>query len=122
MKREEITKINELCRNNNIGFIYTALLGIYSFCFVDFGDKFYINDQSGEDNLRYCIKSISKGKQGIVKIDTTSGKIKLKSDDKVIFKEIKGMTELNNTVLIGDTSNYSDYIFGGIMIEAKSIK
>lgn len=44
------------------------------------------------------------------------------------------MTELNNikplnieilsynTVLIGDTSNYSDYISGGIMIEAKTKK
>ena len=131
IQREEIIKINELCRNNGIGFIYTALLGIYTFCFVDFGDKFYIDDERGEDPLNYCIKSISKGKKGTVKIDTTAGKIKLRNGDQVTFKEIEGMTELNNcnprnitflsfdTVEIGDTSMFSDYKSGGIMIEVK---
>ena len=130
-QREEITKLNTLCRKNNIGFIYTALLGIYGFCFVDFGDKFYINDEKGEDPLTYCIESISNDKKGIVKIDTTAGIIKLGNEDKVTFKEIEGMTELNNcppinikllskdSVEIGDTSNYSKYISGGVMIEAK---
>lgn len=130
-KRAEITKLNTLCRNNNIGFIYTALLGIYGFCFVDFGDKFYINDENGEDPLNYCIKSISNDKKGIVKIDTTAGIIKLGNEDKVTFKEIEGMTELNNcppinikllskdSVEIRDISNYSKYISGGVMIEVK---
>ena len=131
LKRDEITKINLLCRQNNIGFIYTALLGIFGFCFVDFGDKFYVNDENGEDPLNYCIKSISNDKKGIVSIDTTAGILKLDDKSKVTFKEIEGMTELNNcppidikliskdSVEIGDTSNYSKYISGGVMIEVK---
>ena len=40
LPEDEIININLICRNNKIGFIYTAELGIYGFCFVDFGDNF----------------------------------------------------------------------------------
>ena len=131
ISKEEIIKINNICRKNNIGFIYTAELGIYGFCFVDFGDNFLIKDENGNDPLSYCIKSITKEKRGVVTIDTTAGKLKLGNNDKVVFKEIEGMKELNNcqpikikvlsnnSVEIGDTSNFSDYISGGIMTEVK---
>ena len=134
LPEDEAIKIDLFCRNNKIGFIYTALLGIYGFCFVDFGDEFLIKDENGEDPLSYCIKSISKEKKGIVKIDTTAGKIKLGNNDKVTFKEIEGMVELNNcdpinikvlsndTIEICDTSNFSNYISGGVMTEVKSKK
>lgn len=64
-------------------------------------------------------------------IDTTAGALKLGDNNKVTFKEIKGMTELNsceprnikvlsgNCIEIGDTSKFSNYITGGIMIEVK---
>lgn len=106
-------------------------LGIYGFCFVDFGDNFLVKDESGNDPLSYCIKSISKEKKSILTIDTTAGNIKLGNKDKVIFKEIEGMSELNNYQLksikvlsnniveIDDTSQFSDYISGGIMEEIK---
>ena len=112
--------------------IYTNLLEIYSFCLADFGNKFCINDKNGEDNLIYCIKLISKDKNRIAKTDITSPKFKLKSDDKLTFKGIKRMTELNNcmhinveilsydTVLNEVTSNYSEFISRGIMIEVKT--
>ena len=131
ISEEDVIKINNICRKNNIGFIYTAELGIYGFCFVDFGDNFLVKDESGNDPLSYCIKSISKAKKGIVTIDTTAGKLKLGNKDKVIFKELEGMTELNNcepktikilsnnSVEIDDTSNFSDYISGGIMEQIK---
>ena len=131
LPKEEIIKINIICRKNNTGFIYTAELGIYGFCFVDFGDNFCVNDENGEEPLKYCIKSISKEQKGIVRIDTTAGKLRLGDNNKVIFKEIEGMTELNScqprtikvlsndSVEIGDTSKFSDYISGGIMIEVK---
>ena len=60
--------------------------------------------------------------------------MKLGNNDKVTFKEIEGMVELNNwdpmkikvlpndTIEIGDTSNFSNYISGGVMIEIKSKK
>lgn len=131
ISEEEIIKINTFCRKNNIGFIYTCQLGIYGFCFVDFGDNFYVKDESGKDPLSYCIKSISKEKKGIVTIDITAGKLKLGNKDKVIFKEIEGMVELNNctpkeikilsnsSFEIDDTSEFSEYISGGIVEEVK---
>ena len=127
----EIIKINEICRKNNIGFIYASELGIFGFCFVDFGNNFNVIDENGEEPLKYCIKSITKEKVGVVTIDTTADILKLGNDDKVTFKEIEGMTELNNceplnikvlstnSLQIGDTSCFSDYISGGIMIEVK---
>ena len=54
-------------------------------------------------------------KKGVVTIDTTAGILKLGDNDKVIFDEIEGMTELNkcepitikvltnNSLKIGDT-------------------
>ena len=64
----------------------------YIFFFCRFWDNFfYINDKNGEDNLIYYIKSISKDKHGVVKIDTTSVKNRLKSYDILTFKETKGM-------------------------------
>ena len=134
MPEDEIININLICRNKNIGFIYTVEFGIYGFCFVDFGDNFYVNDESGNEPLSYCIKSISKAKKGIVTIDTTAGKLKLGNKDKVTFNEIQGMNELNgcepmnikvisrNMVEICDTSNFSDYISGGVMKEVKCQK
>lgn len=131
LPQEGIIKINEICRNNNIGFIYTSELGIYGFCFVDFGNNFKVIDENGAEPLNYTIKSITKAEKGIVTIDTTAGILKLGNNDKVIFKEIEGMTELNNkepinirvisnnSIEIGDTSNFRDYISGGVMIEVK---
>ena len=131
ISEEEVIKINSFCRKNNIGFIYACELGIYGFCFVDFGDSFYVKDESGKDPLSYCVKSISKEKKGIVTIDTTAGKLKLGNKDKVSFKEIEGMVELNNcnpkeikilsnnSFEIDDTSEFSDYISGGIAVEVK---
>lgn len=68
---------------------------------------FYINDKNGEDILIYYIKSISKDKLGIVKIDTTSLKNRLKSGDKLTFKETKGMAELNNCKTINSFWDFS---------------
>ena len=58
-------------------------------------------------------------KKGVGAIDTTAGILKLGDNDKVIFDEIEGMTELNKCepitikvltkkgLKIGDTSNFS---------------
>ena len=40
LPEDEVIKIDLFCRNNKIGFIYIALLGIYGFCFIDFGHEF----------------------------------------------------------------------------------
>ena len=131
LSKKEIIDINEICRKNNIGFILSLEFGIYGFIFVDFGDEFKIYDESGEETKEYLIDSITKEKEGKVFINTSlSGKINLTSNDLVSFKEVEGMTELNNCspikirvngdiIEIGDTSNFSDYTCGGVLFNVK---
>ena len=127
MQKKKIIELDQFCRKNKIGFIYGAVLGINTFCFVDFGDEFTVIEKNKESNKKYTIKSISKGNPGIVNVLETISGIDLENDDYVIFKEIEGMTELNkgspikikvidkNNVEILDTTNFSEYTFGGIM-------
>ena len=135
LSKKSIIEIDELCRNENIGFILALELGIYGFIFVDFGNNFTIFDETGDEIKEYLIKNISKEKNGKVTINTElSGNIKLTSNDLISFKEIQGMTELNdcppmkikikgkNEIEIGDTSNFSDYIGGGILYNIKQQK
>lgn len=127
MDKKNIIKLDYFCRKNIIGFIYGAVLGINTFCFVDFGEEFTVYEKNKESNKKFTIKSITKGNPGIVNILETINGIDLQNDDSVIFKEIEGMTELNNgssikikvidshNVEICDTTKFKEYTFGGIM-------
>ena len=131
LPKEKLIEIDELCRAEKIGFILSLELGIFEYIFVDFGDSFTIQDETGDEVKEYLIKDISKEKNGKVTINTElSGNIKLTSNDLISFKEIVGMDELNNCspmkikinddkIEIGDTSNFSDYISGGILFNVK---
>ena len=131
LPKKKIIEIDELCRINNIGFIFACELGIYGFIFVYFGNEFIIHDKTGEEIKEYLISSITKEENGKVFINSDlSGKINLTSNDLVSFKEIEGMIELNNClprnikvnkdyVEIGDTSQFSDYISGGTIFNVK---
>ena len=131
LPKEKLIEIDELCRAEKIGFILSLELGIFEYIFVDFGDSFTIQDETGDEVKEYLIKDISKEKNGKVTINTElSGNIKLTSNDLISFKEIVGMVELNNCspmkikinddkIEIGDTSNFSDYISGGILFNVK---
>jgi ubiquitin-activating enzyme E1 len=62
-------EINEICRNRPkkpIGFIYAGILGLISFCFVDFGDHFKVLDKDGEDVYPFLISNISNTDPGVV--------------------------------------------------------
>jgi ubiquitin-activating enzyme E1 len=126
-------EINKICHENKIGFIYCAAMGLSGFTFVDFGDNHMIRDDNGEECKQYICKIIDKNPKGIVTIDdgVGGGKIALSDGDYVTFKEVQGMTELNNqeprqiefispiSVGIGDVSKFGDYIGGGIMEQVK---
>ena len=131
MPKNFIIEIDNFCRENKIGFIYGAELGINVFCFTDFGKEFIVYDQNGEDPKRFTIKSISNANPGIVNLVHPLGSLDLKSNDFVIFKEIQGMTELNNcqpikikkidnySIQICDTTEFSNYTSGGVIMKAK---
>ena len=126
LPKDEIIIINKFCRDNKIGFIYGCAFGINTFCFVDFGNDFTVYEHSSEKSKSYTIKSIIKGNPGIVNLVENIDMTELGNDDYVIFKEIEGMNELinkeiqikiidKNNIKINDNSNFSDYIYGGIM-------
>jgi ubiquitin-activating enzyme E1 len=132
LDRNYLEKINEECRLHNIGFIYSAALGISGFTFVDFGMNHLIRDADGEECKQYIVRNISKDGKGIVLIDDTiGGKLSFSDGDHVVFKEVNGMVELNNNdpreityvspiaFSIGDTSNFGDYLGGGIVEQVK---
>ena len=131
LPKKTIIEIDQICRQNKIGLIFACEVGIYGFCFVDFGDDHIIYDKNGIEPKTYLIDSITKEEKGKVIISDKSGNLQLTSKDQVIFKGIEGMTELNDnqpckikilnnkTIEIGDTSNFSDYISGGTMTNVK---
>ena len=128
ISQKKSIEIDEICRINNIPFIYTAALGLTGFIFTDFGKEHIIYEKSNKEIKKYIIKNITKEKNGICEIirdDNESGKF---IEKYIIFKNIEGMTELNyenlkkpikikyrnkTSFYIIDTSNFKEYIKGG---------
>ena len=134
---EMAENLNQYCRMKKIGFIYASEFGISSFLFTDFGDDFVIEDNNGLEPEKYYIKSITNDCPGIVEIDpieNISGKknyLKIGTGDFVSFRDVKGMTELNDTpprpvrvidktkFTIEDTSKLQEFTGTGIVEEVK---
>ena len=138
---ETAETLNQYCRNKKIGFIYTAEFGLASFLFTDFGEDFVVEDLTGLECEKYFIKSITNGCPGIVEIDPieiidNNGKkikkyLKIGTGDFVTFKDITGMTELNDTpprpirvlsptkFTIEYTSKFQEFTGVGIVEEIK---
>ena len=133
MDMDLLIQIDDLCREKKIGFIYSATLGITGYCFVDFGKEHFIRDNNGEECKTYLARIITKEKEGVVTIDDSigGGKLALGDGDYVTFREVGGMTELNDgkprqikfissiSFSIGDTSSYGEYTNGGIIEQVK---
>ena len=134
---ETAENLNQYCRMKKIGFIYASEFGISTFLFTDFGDDFVIEDNNGLEPDKYYIKSISNDCPGIVEIDPIeeiNGEkkyLKIGTGDFVSFRDVKGMTELNDTpprpvrvidktkFTIEDTSKLQEFTGTGIVEEVK---
>lgn len=126
----DVKRISEFTHSRNIALIVAATSGLIGQIFCDFGDNFQVHDQDGEQPRSTMIASITKEFDGIVTcIDET--KHGFQDGDYVTFSEVQGMTELNGcnprkincigdfTFSIGDTSQLSDYVRGGIATQVK---
>ena len=132
--------LNQYCRNKKIVFLYTAQFGLASFLFTDFGENYFVEDANGKECEKYFIKSITNSCPGIVEIDPIviynnnrkiKKYIKLATGDFVIFKNVNGMTELNDTpprpirvlsktkFTIEDTSKFQEFSGSGMVEEVK---
>ena len=132
-----LAQVDNTCRNKGIKLLYGVCFGLAGYIFTDFGPEHTIIDENGEELKTYIVKSISKDEEGLVIIDTIQGtnNFKLGDEDYVRFKNVEGMTELNDenkifkvsfrdfqSFAIGDTSKFSDYIKGGDIYQVKMPK
>ena len=135
--KDFLIKVDDECRKKNIKLIYGICFGLTGGIFTDFGPNHIIIDENGKESKSYYIKSISKDQEGLVTIDTIQDTEKLSLGDGnfVKFKNVEGMTELNDekrefqikyedtkSFKIGDTSKFGDYIKGGMVYQIKKPK
>ena len=132
-----IAQLDNTCRSKNIKLIYGMCLGLVGYVFTDFGPDHTIFDESGEELETYLVKSISRDEEGLVVIDNIQGtnNLKIGDGDYVKFRNVEGMTELNDenkdfqivfqdfqSFKIGDTSKFSEYKKGGVVYQVKKPK
>ena len=99
-----INNIEKICRKNNHGLIYTGVLGLLSFIFIDFGENHLINNWNGNSSNNYFIKNISNEKECVISIDDSNGVQLPNEGDYVIFKEVEGMVFVRLAQLLGSES------------------
>uniref|UniRef100_A0A8C1W2H4 E1 ubiquitin-activating enzyme n=1 Tax=Cyprinus carpio TaxID=7962 RepID=A0A8C1W2H4_CYPCA len=122
---EEQLRVGAFCHSNNIKFIVADTRGLCGQLFCDFGESFEVRDTNGETPVSAMIAHISKDNPGIVTC-TDEESHEFTDGMFVNFSEIQGMTELNSYVAmqinsysfsICDTSNFSEYVKGGVVTE-----
>ncbi|XP_035226335.1 ubiquitin-like modifier-activating enzyme 1 [Stegodyphus dumicola] len=130
---EEQYSIGDFMHSNGISLIIADTKGLFGQVFCDFGENFTVHDVKGEQPLSAMIASVSKDKNSVVTCleETRHG---FEDGDYVTFSEVQGMIELNGceprkvqvfgpyTFGIGDTSNFSDYIRGGVATQVNMPK
>lgn len=126
-------EINNLTHGSGTHFIAADVRGFFGSVFTDFGQKFLVNDPTGEQPLSGMIVSVAADSEGLVTTldETRHG---LEDGDYVTFSEVEGMEALNGceprkvtvkgpyTFTIGDTSGLGQYKKGGIFTQVKMPK
>ncbi|RLP64329.1 hypothetical protein L150_03073 [Candida albicans Ca529L] len=125
---EEQVKINNITHANNIGYINADIKGLFGQIFVDFGDKFTVIDQTGEEPLSGIVSDIEKNGTVTMLDDNRHG---LQDGDYVKFAEVEGMPKLNEgnphkvevlgpyAFKIKIDESYGEYVKGGLYTQVK---
>jgi len=127
---EEQLWISDMTHSKNIALIVASTRGLFGQVFCDFGTDFVISDKDGNQPVSVMITAITREEKSVVTCldETRHG---LEDGDYVTFSEVEGMLELNGcpprkvevlgpyTFSIGDTTNLSEYIKGGIATQVK---
>ncbi|XP_047533623.1 ubiquitin-like modifier-activating enzyme 1 [Vanessa atalanta] len=131
--RAEQERVAAITHANNIALVIADTRGLFSQVFCDFGSDFTVIDVTGENPVSAMVADITHEYEAVVTCldDTRHG---LEDGDYVTFSEVQGMSELNGceprkikvlgpyTFSIGDTTNFSKYIRGGIVTQVKMPK
>ncbi|KAK6204674.1 uncharacterized protein RJT21DRAFT_117116 [Scheffersomyces amazonensis] len=89
---EEQVRINTFTHQHDIGYINADIRGLFGQLFVDFGSKFTIIDQTGEEPLTGIVSDIEPDGTVTVLDGNRHG---LEDGDFVKFAEVEGMPKLN---------------------------
>jgi ubiquitin-activating enzyme E1 len=129
---DEVSSFNKFCRAKNIGFILTQNLGAYGYAFLDYGNKFMVNDADGEETKSFIVTSVNKEKDHAVVTVHEDKRHKFQDGDFVKFREVEGMTQINDiepvkiTVIDGfsfkihqDCNAFDDYKMQGLVENIK---
>ncbi|CAK7893465.1 ubiquitin-activating enzyme E1 1 [[Candida] anglica] len=128
---EEQVKLNEFTHKNDIGFIAADIRGLFGQLFVDFGSKFTVIDQTGEEPLTGIVSDIESDGTVTMLDDNRHG---LEDGDYVKFSEIDGMDKLNEgnphkievlgpyAFKIKIDSSFGEYKKGGLYTQVKMPK
>ena len=97
MKLEELYELDDICRKNNVYFIYTLNLGLTGYLFNDFGKNHSVYDLNGEKKLLYDIFKIEDKEDNyeIFPVLKNDVQFELREGDYIILKKIKGLEFLN---------------------------
>ncbi|XP_014240445.1 ubiquitin-like modifier-activating enzyme 1 [Cimex lectularius] len=123
----------ELARTSGVALVAATSRGVFAQVFCDFGPEFTVLDTNGENPVSAMIANISRDAEGVVACldDSRHG---LEDGDYVTFHEVQGMKELNEcepmkikvlgpyTFSIGCTTDFSEYLRGGIVQQVKMPK
>ncbi|KAI6051732.1 ubiquitin-like modifier-activating enzyme 7 isoform X1 [Marmota monax] len=133
-KLEEQLKVGTLCHKHGICFVVADVRGLVGQLFCDFGEDFIVQDPTESEPLTAAIQHISQGSPGILTLRREDNRNSFCDGDLVTFSGIEGMVELNGcsprpihvqedgSLEIGDTTTFSRYLHGGIIIEVKRSK
>jgi len=84
-------EINEICRAQGTGFIYTFTCSVFGMVFCDFGPTFVVNDKDGENPAQCQVESIIPSNPAVVKVLEDQGRHGLESGDVVMFDRVVGL-------------------------------
>lgn len=90
---EEQVRINTYTHAHDIGFIHADVRGLFGQLFVDFGPKFTVVDQTGEEPHVGIVSDIEVNGTVTMLDDNRHG---LEDGDYVRFSEVQGMPKLND--------------------------
>ncbi|NXU21033.1 UBA7 enzyme, partial [Pardalotus punctatus] len=130
---EEQLRIGDFCHAQGICFIVADAKGLAGQLFCDFGERFVVDDPAEGDPVCAAVQHISQGNPGVVTYmgtEDSHGNL-FCNGDLVTFSGVQGMTELNGQepipvrvldafrLEIGDTSSFSPYRCGGLVLQVQ---